>query len=347
MCKNERAIKNFFATRKVTKENIFACIRLLYEYHIYKRQTMLSSNFLQKIINEVLKVTKPNSRLKTLVNNNLFDIFMTYRLKSNATVAHAPAVNPVKLRNAIRNLFYDYKSKKGIKYSHEKLFKNKISAIHALLCSVTGRRWIDISRIRWETLICIKSKDRIKLKFSLPGSKANAKGKRNEGVSLVQDFSDLCPVRLMIVHWILTGRQKFGFVFPCIHKKVVYTKDCVDTWESFRCKGHKAGKKIRPCLGQVNGNTTWTAFRQAAKEAGCKVIPKRNSFRRLGCLIAHKFGLSRDQITTTFGWRFDSVMPNHYLQDELSLDQNAFATKLAESIQKDPNFTFLEDIVFN
>ena len=109
MSKNERSIKNFFATRKVTKDNIVACIKLLYEYQIYKRQTILSSNFLQKIINEVLKVTKPSVHVKNLVNNNLFDIFMTYRLKSNASVAHAPAVNPVKLRNAIRNLFYNYK----------------------------------------------------------------------------------------------------------------------------------------------------------------------------------------------------------------------------------------------
>ena len=347
MSKNERAIKRFFANRKISKENIFACIRLLYEYHIFKKQAILSSGFLQKIINEVLKVTKPCTRVKNLVNNNLFDIFMTYRLKSNASVAHAPTVNPVKLRQAIRNLFYKRLSKKGVLLSHEKLFKNKITALHALLCSVTGRRWIDISRIRWESIILLHSKDRVKIKFSLPGSKANAKGKRNEGVSLVQDFSDLCPVKLIISFWIMTGRQKFGFVFPCIHKKATFVTDLVDTWESFRCKGHKAGEKTRPCLGQINGEVTWRTFKLAAKDVGCTVIPKRNSFRRIACITAHKFGLTRDQITTTFGWRYDSVMPNHYLQDELSLDKNAFATKLAESIQKDPNFTFLEDVVLN
>ena len=345
MSKNEKAIKRFFGNKRVTKENILACIKLLYEYHIYKKQSILSSNFLQKIIKEVLSVTKASASLKTFINNNSFDILMSYRLKSNASVAHAPTVDPVKLRIAIRNLFYDQKSKKGAYFTHEKLFKNKISALHALLCSVTGRRWIDISRIRWESLKMINHQNRVKFKFALPGSKANSKGKRNEGVSLVQDFSDLCPVHLMTVYWIITGRPKFGFVFPCIHKKAKFTADCVDTWESYRCKGHRAGKKIRPCLGQVDGEVTWKAFRYAAKSVGCKVLPGRNSFRRLGCIIAHKFGLTRDQITTTFGWRFDSVMPNHYLQDELSLDQNAFATKLAESIQKDPNFSFLDDIL--
>ena len=347
MSKNERAIKNFFKNKEATKENFLACIRLLYEYHMYKKQTILSSNFLQKIINEVLKVMKPNAKLKNLINNNLFDIYMSYRLKSNATVAHAPTVDPVKLRQAIRNLFYNQKSEKGIRFSHARLFRNKISALHALLCSVTGRRWVDISRIRWESLAMINSRNRVKFKFALPGSKANAKGKRNEGVSLVQDFSDLCPIRLMVIYWIITGRPKFGFVFPCVHKKAVFTKDFVDTWESFRCKGHRAGAKIRPCLGQVNGDVTWITYKTAAKAVGCKVMPKRHTFRRLGCIIAHKFGLTRDQITTTFGWRFDSVMPNHYLQDELALDQNAFATKLAESIQKDPNFSFLNDIIMN
>ena len=344
MSKNEKAIRRFFQQRSITSANIFTCIKLLFEYHIFKSQTILSSNFLQKIVNEVLKITNPPLKMKNSIKNNLFDIFMTYRLKSNASVAHAPAVNPVKLRKAIKNLFYQDRSKHGTRFSHEKSFRNKISALHALLCSVTGRRWV-VSRIRWESLKIVRAKERVKFKFALPGSKANAKGKRNEAVSLVQDFSDLCPVKLITIHWIITGRQKFGFVFPCIHKKAVFTTDIVDTWESYRCKGHRAGTKIRPCLGQIDGNVTWRAYKLEAKAIGCKVIPKRHTFRRLGCIIAHKFGLTRDQITTTFGWRFDSVMPNHYLQDELSLDKNAFATRLAESIQKDPHFSFLDDIL--
>ena len=345
MQSNQQAIKRYFKSKPVTKENLLDCIRLLYEYRNYKVQTILSSSYLQKIVNEVLKVMKVNKTLQTSVNNNLFDLFMSYRLKSNATVAHAPTVDPVKLREAIRFLFFEQKSARDVYFSSAKIFRHKISALHALLCSVSGRRWIDVSRIRWESIKLLKAKDHTKIKFAIPGSKANPKGKRNEGLSLVQDFSDLCPVSLITQFWILMGRPKFGFVFPCIHKSATYVTDCVDTWESFRCKGHKAGAKMRPCLGQINGDTTWTTFRQAAKLVGCTVIPKRHSFRRLGCIIAHKFGLTRDQITTTFGWRFDSVMPNHYLQDELSLDQQGFATKLAESIQKDPEFSFLEDVL--
>ena len=97
MLKTEKAIKRFFANRQVNKENIFACTKLLYEYHNFKAQVILSTGFLQKILNEVLKVTKASATLKTSVKNNSFDIFMSYRLKSNASVEHAPAVDPVKL----------------------------------------------------------------------------------------------------------------------------------------------------------------------------------------------------------------------------------------------------------
>ena len=342
---NEQAIKKFFSERPTTVQNIIECAKLIYEYRNFKAQNILSSNYLQNLVLQVIKVTNASMTLKKQVLNNMFDTFMSYRIKSNATVAHAPTVDPVKLRSAIRHLYYDKKSKQGNHFNTERIFRNKISAMHALFCSVTGRRWIDITRIRWDAFRVQNRLDRIKIKFALAGSKANPKGKRNEGVTLVQDFSDLCPVKLLIEYWIITGRPKFGFVFPCVHKKVTFTLDCVDTWESYRCNGHKAGSKMRPCLGQLNGDVSWNVFRSAAIEAGCKVIPKRHTFRRLGCIIAHKFGMTRDQITTTFGWRFDSVMPNHYLQDELALDNNGFATKLAVSIQKDPNFEFLQDII--
>ena len=346
MSKNKIAILKFFKERPVTVQNVITCATTIYEFRNYEVQIILSTNYLEKIVNEVLTVVKASVAIRKSVHNSLFDIFMSYRIKNNSEVAHAPSVDPVKMREAIRGLFFVRHTKRKVVFSLEKLLRNKISALHALFCSVTGRRWVDITRLRWETMRIKNAPDRMKIKFHLPGSKANPKGKRNEGVSLVQDFSDLCPIALLIEYWILMGRPKFGFIFPCLHKNVTFVTDCVDTWESYRCKGHRSGSKMRPCLGQLNGETSWGTFRNAAKQAGCKVIPNRNSFRRLGCIIAHKFGLNRDQITNTFGWRFDSVMPNHYLQDQLALDDDGFATKLAKSIQKDPNFKFMRDLEF-
>ena len=345
MSKNEKEIKRFFKNRQVTVDNVISCAKILYEYQNFKVQNILSSSYLIKIVNEVLKTVNASSTIKKAVHNNLFDTLMSYRIKSNATVAHAPVVDPVKLREAIKNLLRVRKNKKGKTFSLVKIVRNRISALHALFCSISARRWMDISRIRWEGIKFCPANDRMKVKFSLPGSKSNPNGKRNEGITLVQDFSDLCPVKLLIEYWILMGRVTHGFVFPCIHKNTVYTTDCVEQWESFRCKGHKSGAKRRPCLGQVDGNQTWNIYKRAAKQAGCKVLPKRHTFRRLGCIIAHKFNLSRDQITTTFGWKFDSVMPNHYLQDELSIDDNGYATRLAKSIEKDQSFSFLKDVV--
>ena len=41
MLKNEKAIKRFFTKRKITKDNIYSCTKLLYEYHNFKSQTIL------------------------------------------------------------------------------------------------------------------------------------------------------------------------------------------------------------------------------------------------------------------------------------------------------------------
>ena len=341
---NKQSILRYFDKKPVTMVNIIACSKLLYEYHNFRVQNILSTNYFLKIVNEVLTTVKASPTMKKSVHNNLFDTIMSYRVKSDASVAHAPAIDPVKLRLAIFKLYYDRSTKRGKQISLIKLRHRKFAALQALFCSVTARRWMDISRIRWESIKFKKYPARMKVKFSLPASKANFKGKRNEFITLVQDFSDLCPIKLLFELWIQVGRPKFGFVFPCIHKNVVYTTDCVEQWESFRCKGHRSGAKIRPCLGQINGDTTWNIYKKAAKDVGCKVIPKRHTFRRLACIIAHKFNMSRDQITTTFGWKFDSIMPNHYLQDEWAVDDNGFATKLAKSIEKDPQFSFMSDL---
>ena len=60
--------------------------------------------------------------------------------------------------------------------------------------------------------------------------------------------------------------------------------------------------------------------------------------------MAHKLNLSRDQITQTFGWKHDSDMPWHYLQDELSTSKEGLAFKLSEKI-RDNQFDFLNDVI--
>ena len=278
MWKNKKAIQRYFQSRDVSIKNIINCAKLIYEYQNFRQQTILSTNYFMDIVEEVLKVLNTSSTMRKSVHNNLFDTIMAYRVKGSAEVAHAPSVDPAKLRQAIHNLFYVQHSKTGKLFSQGKLLVNRLASVQALFCSVSGRRWVDISRIRWEGMKFFNKSKRFKVKFMLPGSKSNFKGKRNEGVTLVQDSSDLCPIKILIHHWITMGRPRFGFVLPCVHKNVVYTTDCVEHWESFRCAGHRSGAKVRPCLGQVNGNTTWTIYKKAAVQAGCSVIPKRHTF---------------------------------------------------------------------
>ena len=61
--------------------------------------------------------------------------------------------------------------------------------------------------------------------------------------------------------------------------------------------------------------------------------------------MSHKLNMTRDQITTTLGWKYDSVMPNHYLQDQMSTSTQGLAYKLSRKI-KDNDFSFVDDIYF-
>ena len=214
----------------------------------------------------------------------------------------------------------------------------------ALLCLLSGRRWIDITRIRWNNLEFCSIDGTIALKFFIACSKKNL-GSRNEGITLIKDDSPLCPVKLLTQFWILNGRPKAGFVFSCVHKAAKYPKRVLcNSWLAKRCKGHKMGNKTFSCNGEINGNTTYKIFRDEAVRIGFNQLPTKNTFRRMGVVMAHKLNLTRDQITATFGWKHDSDMPVHYLQDELSTSKDGLAFKLAERIRSN-DFTFLNDVI--
>ena len=103
------------------------------------------------------------------------------------------------------------------------------------------------------------------------------------------------------------------------------------------------GSKTFSCNGEIDGEAAFRIFAIKAKSCGFKQPPTKNTFRRLGVIMAHKLNLTRDQITATFGWKHDSDMPWHYLQDELSVSKQGLAFKLARKIRKN-EFKFLKDV---
>ena len=340
--------RKYFAVHSVSHRNVIRLAKYFYELESFQAGRLLVTKRFKSIVHLILSVLDVSDRFRSKIKRSLYDQIQSYRTKNGSKVNCAPLKRPEPLRQAIYNLYHSVKNpnrKYSKRYSVTRIFRNKIAALHALGCFCAARRWIDLTRIRWDNMEITNISGVTSLKFFIACSKSN-QGTRNEGITLMEDGSDICPVRLFTEFWILRGRPKYGFVFPCLHSKAKYpdTEIC-DQWLSKRCRGHKLGAKVFTCNGEINGDVTYGVYLRETKKLGFTKLPSKNTFRRLGCIMSHKLELTRDQITTTLGWKYDSVMPNHYLQDQLSTSKDGLAFKLAEKIRKN-DFSFLNDISF-
>ena len=348
-CKLICKTRKYFAVHSVTLPNVIKIAKYFYELESFNAGRLLVTKRFKIIVNIIIKTMDISDPLRSKIKRSLYDCIQSYRTKNGSRVNCATIKRPEPLRQAIYNLYYNVKNshkRYAKRFSVGRILRNKIAALHALGCFCAARRWIDLTRIRWDNMEITDISGVISLKFFIACSKSN-QGTRNEGITLMEDGSNICPVRLFTEFWILCGRPKFGFVFPCQHKKAKYpnTEIC-DQWLSKRCSGHKLGAKKFTCNGEINGDVTYGIYLRETKNLGFTKLPSKNTFRRLGCIMSHKLELTRDQITTTLGWKYDSVMPNHYLQDQMSTSKDGLAFKLASKI-RDNDFSFLDDISFS
>ena len=338
--------ESFFTDKPITVVNVINLSKYFFESESVRAKKLLSTKRFKAIVNIVIKILNILDPLKSKIKHSLYDTVQSYRTKNGSRVNHAPLKRPEPLRQAMFNLYYntiDSSKRYAKKFTPRRLLRNKIAALQALATFWSARRWIDCTRLRWDNMAVLKIAGKVSLKFFIACSKAN-QGNRNEGITLMQDGSRLCPVRLFVEFWILCGRPKYGFVFPCLHKKAKFPKsELCDQWLSRRCSGHKLGKKKYTCNGEINGESSFGVYAREANRLGFKQLPTRNTFRRVGCIMAHKLNLTRQQITTTLGWKHDSDMPNHYLQDEMATSKEGLAFKLSEQI-RNSDFSFLDDI---
>ena len=299
-----------------------------------------------KIVRSVCKLINAPVDIASAIHFKLFDCIAEYRVLGGQRTKPAELKSPLKIRKLIHELWYNTKTKakKPTNFSLEKLIRRRISALLTLFCFVTGRRWIDVTRIRWDHLKFHKLPHGNFIRFFIHISKANIIGKRNESLTLAQDDSKICPVKLLVRYWILMGRPKVGFVFPCRHKNRQLKFRFYTAGRAYCCKGHKRGAKIAPCLGSVDPIMSYGIMGRVALNLGFKKPPTRHTFRRLLCVMAAKIGIPRDRITQHFGWKTDSEMVAHYLMDDFSTSSKALAFKIAREIRKGKKFKFMNDI---
>ena len=150
----ELKIKKFFVSNTLNCNSILNLAKRMYEFDCSKAKKLLKTRHFRKILNVILKAVKASTALRNRVENSIFDIIQSYRTQGGMRVRHAPLKSPLLLREVITRLYFNRKSsfKNSKKFSIEKLHRNKIAALMALFCSISGRRWIDICRIRWDNL---------------------------------------------------------------------------------------------------------------------------------------------------------------------------------------------------
>ena len=329
-------MEKFFQKNEPTVDNIVRLAKFAYEKQCALHNRLLATDYFLRIIKTIAKHLKMKDVELQSLQFKLYDVIKSYRVRGGQSVRVAGLKDPLKIRILIKDLWFRTISKaiRPKPLSYQKILLRRITAIQTLLVSVTGRRWIDITRLRWEFAEIIHLRHATVIKIGIFISKPNKKGRRNESITLVKDNTELCPVKLLLKYWTLMGKPKTGWIFPCIHKNRVFKPNrfCPD-WSDWCCvPGHRRGGKKIECLGNINGDVTEGMMKRAAKLVGFLEPPTKHTFRRILVVMATKLGMDRERICEHFGWNYDSHMISHYLQDALGTDKNGLPCKIASNM---------------
>ena len=242
MTSDQMLMEEFFQKNSPSVENIVRLAKFIYERHCASHKRLLATNYFLKIVKAVAKFLNMSIEQVQSLQFQLYDVIKSYRIRGGQRVKVADLKDPIKIRMIIKNLWFTTTSTaiRPRRLSHHKMLMRRITAIQTLIVSVTGRRWIDVTRLRWEYAKIIHLNHATVIKIGIFISKPNKKGRRNESITLVKDNTELCPVKLLIKYWFLMGKPKVGWIFPCIHKKKTFKRNTFcPQWSDWCCAGHK------------------------------------------------------------------------------------------------------------
>ena len=315
----------------------------------YQEQTKISNkpkhtDFLFHVFQKICKWSKLSEVLKRKTKTLLDRKVLTIRILSNQRTRPARTYNPYTLLKLIQDQW-----SRPIFGNGSKAIIRKYSSAMAMICMVTGRRWVDVTRIRWDNWESYTTELGTFYKFYLPASKTNIRGQRIECITLRNVKSDtiLGPIYMLdrIRFW--QGNPSKGFVFPCVHKSIRFTRDPIwEPWSSYRCNGHWMNKEKAECVGQIDGNVTIGVLQRFAKSRGWKTVPTKHTFRRLVTLLHRRQGLTSEQINEQMGWIPTSNMSVHYAAAQDSLMKSAPANVYANELEKSIPFESFNDLQF-
>ena len=315
-----------------------------YRAEVDKTNKPKHTNFMISLFHNMCRWSKVKDTRKKALKSLLDKKIMNVRIQANLRTKPARTYPPIDLLNLIQDQW-----KRPMHGLGQKAILRKYTSAMALICFLTGRRWVDITRIKWDNLDIIETPLGIFYKFYIPSSKTNIRGQRIECVTIrnVQSESFIGPIKMLesIRHW--QGGPSKGFVFPCVHRKRKFVKDPIwEPWSSYRCDGHWVNNTKAECLGQIDGKVTIGVLQRFALKQGWTSVPTKHTFRRLVTLLHKRQGLTREQINEIMGWVPTSNMPVHYAAEQDSLLKTAPAFVFAKELESLKPFHQFNDIQF-
>ena len=213
---DDKIFQQFFSKFEPSLDRIIQFAKFCYDKASFRNGKLLSTDYFIKIVKAVSVKLSLSPQQIQAIQYKLYDTIKSYRTRDGQKVRVAELKSPLMIRALVRDLWYSTKTKsaRGRPISHKKMVSRRFTAIQTLLVAVTGRRWIDITRLRWEFAKIHHLKHATLIKIGIFISKPNKTGRRNESITLVKDDTDLCPVKLLISLWILSGKPKTGWIFP-------------------------------------------------------------------------------------------------------------------------------------
>lgn len=303
-----------------------------------------SPNIMLRALKTICKKYTKSSQTITVAKKLITEHIFAIRIQSSSKTKMAPIFHPIKLLELIISL-WKHKQNKNMRI----LLAKRQAALQAMICLMTGRRWTDITRIKWETMVEIKTSLGRFIKFLIPVSKSNRLGHRIETITLKQNREQpqYCPIKMIEKYNYWAGQPIKGFVFPCQAPKTKWIKDPINSdWSSYRCNGHWINEKRSTCLGHTSSTQSFGYVHRWAKKCKWKTIPTKHTFRRTCLVTAKQLGLARKQINEGFGWVPNSDMIRHYTAEYDSVTMQAPAIAIATQFELTKPFKCLEKLPF-
>ena len=128
-------------------DNIVNACKKLYIHLINNSKRHPNPNIMLRAMNFICNKYAKSVQTKSKAKKRICDYIFTLRVQSGIKTKMAPIFQPLHLFNLINKL-WAHKSNKDLRI----LLAKRQAALQVMICLITGRRWTDVTRIKWDNI---------------------------------------------------------------------------------------------------------------------------------------------------------------------------------------------------